>query len=212
MKILNMIKRYISRRLEKRYRAKFPHVHPTARISRKMICLDPNNLVMEEYTNINPPARLSTQGSKFIMKKRSGAAAGLYVLPGNHMFVVGKKGRDIDDKYKQEHDVHHEYDRDIVVDEDVWIGSRVCLLNGVHIGRGAVIGTGSVVRKSIPPYAIVIGNPAKIVGFIFTPDEVIEHEKKLFSEEERLPYENLVKNYDKYLKKRLKEIKDFTKL
>ena len=207
-----MIKRFISRILDKRYRAKFPHVHPTARISRKMICLDPENLYMEEHTNINAPARLSTQGSKFIMKKWSGAAAGLYVLPGNHMTVVGKNMKEITDEFKNQFDIHKEFDRDIIVDEDVWIGSRVCLLNGVHVGRGAIIGTGSVVRKSIPPYAIVAGNPAKIIGFKFTPSEIIEHEKVLFPENERLSLEILEKNYNKYYKSRLLEIRSFLKL
>ena len=75
-----------------------------------------------------------------------------------------------------------------------------------------MVGSGSVVRSSIPPYAIVIGNPAKIVGFSKTPEEIIEHEKALYPEEERLPLELLEKNYNKYFLKRLKEIKEFTRL
>jgi hypothetical protein len=52
----------------------------------------------------------------------------------------------------------------------------------------------------------VVGNPAKVVGFTFSPEEIIEHEKALYSEKERLPLELLEKNYNKYYKKRLKEI------
>ena len=96
-----------------------------------------------------------------------------------------------------------------MVDEDVWIGANVSLLAGVHIGRGANIGTGAVIRHDVPPYAIVVGNPAKIVGFSFTPEEIIEHEKSLYSEEDRLPLEILEKNYSKYFLTRLKEIKEF---
>jgi len=52
----------------------------------------------------------------------------------------------------------------IVVEDDVWIGSQATILDGVTIGRGAVVGAGAVVTKSVPPYAIVAGVPAKVVG------------------------------------------------
>ena len=45
----------------------------------------------------------------------------------------------------------------------MWIGSRVIILSGVRIGNGAVIGAGAVVTYDVPPYAVVGGNPAKIL-------------------------------------------------
>ena len=51
----------------------------------------------------------------------------------------------------------------IVIGNDVWIGRRVIVLPGVRIGNGAVIGAGAVVTKDVPDYAIVGGNPAKIL-------------------------------------------------
>jgi virginiamycin A acetyltransferase len=54
-----------------------------------------------------------------------------------------------------------------------WIGDSVIILEGVQIGNGAVIGAGSVVTKSIPDYAIAVGNPARVVRRRFS-DEVIE--------------------------------------
>ena len=53
----------------------------------------------------------------------------------------------------------------VVIDDDVWIGARVIILPGRHIGRGAVIASGSVVTKDVPDYAIVGGNPAKIIRY-----------------------------------------------
>ena len=90
--------------------------------------------------------------------------------------------------------------QDITVAEDVWMATNVTLLMGAHIGRGAVIGAGSVIRSKVPPYAIVMGNPAMIVGFKFNPEQVIEHEKALYPPEERLPLDLLEKNYKKYLR------------
>lgn len=52
----------------------------------------------------------------------------------------------------------------IVIDDRAWLGSRVTVLRGVHIGEGAVVTAGSVVRKDVPPWTIVSGVPAVPVG------------------------------------------------
>ncbi len=50
------------------------------------------------------------------------------------------------------------------IGNDVWIGSRVCIVDGVHIGDHAVVGLGAVVTKDVEPYSIVAGNPARPIG------------------------------------------------
>ena len=52
----------------------------------------------------------------------------------------------------------------VVVEDDVWIGSKATVVDGVTIGRGAVIGAGAVVTKSVPPYSVAVGVPAKVIG------------------------------------------------
>ena len=52
----------------------------------------------------------------------------------------------------------------IVIGDDVWIGEKAIILKSVQIGKGAVIGAGAVVTKDVPPYAIVAGNPARIIA------------------------------------------------
>ena len=52
----------------------------------------------------------------------------------------------------------------VVIEDDVWIGSKATILDGVTVGRGAVIGAGAVVTVSVPPYAIAVGVPARVVG------------------------------------------------
>lgn len=61
--------------------------------------------------------------------------------------------------------------KQIIIGNDVFIGANVTVLDGVSIGDGAVIGAGAVVTKDIPPYAIALGVPAKVVKFRF--DEII---------------------------------------
>jgi acetyltransferase-like isoleucine patch superfamily enzyme len=56
---------------------------------------------------------------------------------------------------------------DVHIGHDVWIGLDATILSGVTIGHGAVIGTKAVVAKDVPPYAIVVGNPARIVKYRF---------------------------------------------
>lgn len=61
---------------------------------------------------------------------------------------------------------------DVVVGNDVWIGTRALVMGGVKIGNGAVIAANSVVNKDVPPYAIVAGVPAKVIKFRFCTEDV----------------------------------------
>jgi acetyltransferase-like isoleucine patch superfamily enzyme len=58
------------------------------------------------------------------------------------------------------------------IGNDVWIGFRAMLLSGVTIGDGAVIAAGAVVAADVPPYAIVAGNPAKVIRYRFEPNAI----------------------------------------
>ena len=165
-----------------------------------------SRVYMYDNTNIYHGFRFVSVSGKFVMMKNSGAAAGLTVITGNHQRKLGVFLKDITGSHEDD------IEKDIIVEDDVWIGANVTLLAGAYIGRGAIIGAGSVVRSKVPPYAIVTGNPAKVMGFSFTPQEILEHEAKLYPGSERLPEEVLEKNYQKYYKKRLKSIVEYQKL
>jgi acetyltransferase-like isoleucine patch superfamily enzyme len=62
------------------------------------------------------------------------------------------------------------FDEDLTIGNDVWIGCGVTILRGVTVGHGAVIGANALVNKDVPPYAIVAGNPARIIKYRFEPD------------------------------------------
>lgn len=192
--------------------SKYPNVSNTAVLGFRNIIGNPRNLYMDNNTSLKRDNVIMNGRACFRLKKWSGAAEELMVITGNHMSVVGLSLKQVTDEVKNELDTQNEYDKDVLVDEDVWIGARVTILSGAHIGRGAEIGTCAVVRGKVPPYAVVIGNPAKVVGFRFTPEEIIEHEKVLYPEEERLPLELLEKNYKKYFLDHIKEIKAYTSM
>jgi hypothetical protein len=61
---------------------------------------------------------------------------------------------------------------DIVIGNDVWIGANVTIVDNVTIGNGAVIAAGSIVTKNVPAYAIVGGNPARIIKYRFTEEQI----------------------------------------
>ena len=69
---------------------------------------------------------------------------------------------------RQTRDNHYQ----VIIGNDVWIGNGATIIGGVKIGSGAIIGTNSVVAKDIPPYAIAVGNPARVVKFRFDADTI----------------------------------------
>ena len=86
---------------------------------------------------------------------------------------------------------------DIIVGDDVWIGARAIILSGVKIGKGAIIAAGSVVTKDVPPYAVVGGNPAKLIRMRFS-EEIID--KLMDIDFNRLTTDNIIGNIDSLYK------------
>lgn len=82
-------------------------------------------------------------------------AAGCYIIDSNHGIERGELIRNQKSTVKGP----------VVIGDDVWLGAHVVVTSGVTIGDGAVIGAGAVVNRDIPPYAIAVGVPAKVVGY-----------------------------------------------
>lgn len=113
-------------------------------------------------------AIILTTNARFIMKKNSGASYGLKVSIGNHARIVGIPYRCITEATKLKG-----LDHDVVVEEDVWMGMNVALLNGVIIGRGATIAAGAVATKSVSPYCVYDSVPAKVIKFYLTIEQIL---------------------------------------
>lgn len=106
---------------------------------------------------------------------------------GNHRIdLVGRFMKSVKDDEKRSED-----DLGVVIEDDVWVGTRAIILHGVTIGRGAVVAAGAVVTRDVPPYAIVGGVPARIIRFRWDIDTILAHEKFLYPPEKRILREKL---------------------
>ncbi len=144
------------------------------------------NVFIYDNVGIGPNCHLSATNARCIIKGNTAIAEDFSVHTGNHAQIVGKAVTNINESNKPKG-----WDKDVVIEKDVWIGCRVTLLSGVTIGRGCIVAAGAVVQKDTPPYAIVGGVPAKVIKFRFTIEEILEHEKVLYPEKERFTREEL---------------------
>lgn len=162
-----------------------------------------SNVFVGNNVKILKNSNFLCSNSKIIIHDNVQIGKNALFVAGNHNVAeIGKYMKDVFIKRPIN-------DKGITICEDVFIVYNVTILDGVTIGRGAIVGTGSVVRSSVPPYAIVLGNPAKIIGFRFSPQATIEHEKALYSEKERLSLDLLKDNYQKFFISRIRDIKSF---
>lgn len=109
-------------------------------------------------------------------------APNVTIRGGNHSsHLVGKLLVDYTTSDKRKED-----DEPVYIEDDCWIASNVVILKGVRIGRGSIIAAGAIVNKSVPPYSIVGGVPAKVIKFRWDVATIIEHEKLIYPKELRL--------------------------
>ena len=138
------------------------------------------NISLGDDVYIGPGARFIATESKIYISNKVLFGPDVLLIAGNHNSTeVGQFMFDVKNKRPED-------DQDIVIEEDVWVGARAIILKGVRIGRGSIIAAGSVVTKSVPPYSIAAGVPARVIKKRFTKELVLEHEKTLYLQEKRL--------------------------
>ena len=129
--------------------------------------------VIGENCNINCHTFIE---SKTIIGDRVTVKSGIYLWDGieigNDVFL-GPNVTFINDKYPRSKRYPKNY-QNTRIDEFASIGAAATILGGVHIGRYALIGAGSLVTKDVPAYALVIGNPGRVVGTVDSVGHVIE--------------------------------------
>jgi acetyltransferase-like isoleucine patch superfamily enzyme len=74
--------------------------------------------------------------------------------------------------------IEFENPKKVVIEENVWVGFEAIILPGVTVGRGAIIGSKAVISEDVPPYAVVVGNPQKMIKFLEPTDTNLDGETK----------------------------------
>ena len=159
-------------------------------------CVDcPQNLYIEDFVKIkNGAVIINSPNEKVTIKKYTVIAANLTAVTNTHVKTVTIPQFLLDSSHI------NDKSSDLIIGEDVWVGANVTLLCGANLGRGCVVGANSVVSKPVPPYALVVGSPARIIKSVFTIEEIIEHEKAIYPENERMKRQELEDLFEMHYK------------
>ena len=164
---------------------------PLFREHGRSIWFDPDGVY--SFENIILGSNVSLGLCPTLMAADSTIRIGSKVMFGPYVTVVGgghnraEIGRFMFDvKEKRPED-----DRGVIIEDDVWVGTRAIILRGVTVGRGSIVAAGSVVTKSVPPYALVAGCPARVIRFRWDVETLIRHEKMLYGAECRISEDRL---------------------
>jgi acetyltransferase-like isoleucine patch superfamily enzyme len=144
------------------------------------------NIQVGDCVSIGMGSVLLAAKSKIIIGNKVMIGPKVTIIGGRHnTSVVGKYMYDVLDKRPDD-------DLGVIIEDDTWIASCVTLLRGVTIGRGSIVAAGALVTKSVPPYSVVGGVPAKIITTRFEDIDTIQaHETKLYPPGDRLSREYL---------------------
>ena len=146
--------------------------------------------------NIGKGSTIFCTRAPLIIKGHFVAGPNLTIMTGDHMPMIGKFIDTITDKDKDENDIKHLYDQQIIIEKDVWVGANVTILKGVTIGRGSIIAACSLVTKDVPAYSVVGGVPAKVLKYRLTKTQIQRHEEKLYPEEQRYSEEQITNIFE----------------
>lgn len=118
---------------------------------------------------IGSGAKFSASESSISIGDKVMFGPGVTIMGGDHnTSVIGRYMSDIKDKRPQD-------DMPVVIEKDVWVAANAIILKGVTIGRGSIVAAGAIVTKSMPPYSIIGGIPAKVIKPRFESQDLEKH-------------------------------------
>jgi acetyltransferase-like isoleucine patch superfamily enzyme len=117
--------------------------------------LHPHNIELRADSHVGPGCRLwaGPGVARIVLGEGSLLAPGVQIFASNYQTRAGIRLQ------SQDRD-----EADVIIGADAWVGAGTIIVAGVEIGDGAIVGAGSVVSRSVPPNAIAVGVPAKVVG------------------------------------------------
>jgi len=148
------------------------------------------NIEVGDDVAIGSGAVLMATESRIIIGNKVLLGPNVTIIGGDHnASVVGKFMYDYEVQEKRPED-----DQDVIIEDDVWIGTGAIILKGVRLGRGSIVAAGALVRKDVLPYTIVGGVPATVIALRFdNPETISRHEQALYPPDRRLRPEELAK-------------------
>ena len=153
----------------------------------------PKNLFVEDLVKIRYGLTIINAGKESVyVKKYTVIAPDVTIITNNHRSTVSIPQVILGESHINDKST------DVIIGEDVWVGTRATILAGVTLGRGCIVAANALVTKPVPPYALVAGMPAKIVGVKFSLSDIERHEETLYPPNERISHEDLVSLFDQY--------------
>ena len=130
-----------------------------------------------KYTYGSPTINWQNENAKLVVGNFCSIAGNVNIsLGGNHRtdwvttYPFGHINQHIFNNFNG--NGHPSTKGDVIIGNDVWIGSNVTIMSGVNIGDGVVIANNSHVVKDVEPYSLIGGNPAKLIKYRFTPEQI----------------------------------------
>ena len=171
----------------------FGAIGPHCKIGPECV-LVPANMYLEDYVMIQNKVNFISSEGKLEIKKYSVISSECVIIPGTHLAAPGIPF------YFQARDHYGDEHHTITIGEDCWVGAASVLLYKSGLGRGCVVAAGSVVTKVFPPYAVIAGAPARIIGVKFSKEDIIKHEAAIYPETERLSEKEIDDLYERHYK------------
>ena len=150
------------------------------------VWFDPDGCYTFESISLGSDVFLGLQ--PVIMAAKSSINIGSKVMFGPQVMLIGGN-HNTSQVGAAMFDVHEKRlcdDLGVTVEDDVWIGSRAIILSGVTVGRGSIVAAGAVVTRSVPPYSVVGGCPARVIRFRWDVETILLHEDAVYGPELRL--------------------------
>jgi acetyltransferase-like isoleucine patch superfamily enzyme len=169
--------RAIARLSRRRLRKRFAYLAPTAHVRRSAVIRHPENVSIGEHVKVKEGVVIQASRCVTIAQHTTlnpyvvvfgDVTLGRYNMIGPHAQLFGGDHNFSDPDVPTK--VQGSTSVGIVVEDNVWLGGGVVVLDGVRIGTGAIVGAGAVVTKDVAPYSIVAGNPARLIRYRFSTD------------------------------------------